>query len=773
VGITETPSRRSLAFRRIVASICARRWLAIAWFCLFAVDADAQSVPADTGSIKGRVVEARTTAPLAAVLVQVEATRQRAVSDAEGHFVITDVPAGSQTLLVSVIGYGLVRRPVMVIAGEETELTIPVAEGASTYVEEVSVTAGPFRESQPGVASQTVLGSRELLALRGLIADDPFRAVQVLPGVAASDDYRAEFAVRGLGPYHVGLAIDDVDSRLLVHTVRAVEDTGSLALINSDILEDATLYSGTYAQTLGSHLGARLDFRTRDGARDRLHVRALVSGSATTTVWEGPLSGGDRGSWLLAARKSYIDWILRRIDTSIGGNFGFTDAQGKITFNPTPAQNLRVSFIAGRSELDEEEDAGLNDLDRGRDRTLIGNLQWRYAPTANLAVSQQVYVVDSAYLNQVTDGRVREEGGDRDITWRGRIEWAPKSRHFLQAGAQAQTLDADRIERRFPSPTTEVTTMDAHVGTSSYAGWLLYRWTPASRFVLSPGVRAERWNLVDQHTVSPWLQAEWQLTPATRLRGGIGVQRQAPGLDESLFAPPDGTLHAERARIVDVGLERRLGETWRILATGFHRDESDRLRVVNNEFRLVNGRIVGPTTTPYVDNVLDGDARGIELTLERRAVSGLTGWLSYAWGEARNTDVTTGESYWSDFDQRHTLNASVAFRWSERSAVSARYRFGSNFPLQGYFEPSGDFHALTSERNVGRLPVYSRLDVRADRAFTYRRSRLTLFVEVVNVLNRENVRKDSASLNPRTGMVFGLTEKLFPFLPSAGVLIEF
>ena len=193
---------------------------------------------------------------------------------------------------------------------------------------------------------------------------------------------------------------------------------------------------------------------------------------------------------------------------------------------------------------------------------------------------------------------------------------------------------------------------------------------------------------------------------------------------------------------------------------------------MNSEFRLIPGGIFRPTT-PFVDNVLEGGAHGVEVTVERRALSGLTGWLSYAWTRSRNTDITTSETYWSDFDQRHTLNANVAFRWSERSSLSARYRFGSNFPLQGYFEQSGDIHVLTSERNVGRLPAYSRLDLRADRAFTYRKSRLTLFAEVVNVLNRDNVRMRGASLNLRTGQVFGLTETLFPLLPSAGVLIEF
>ena len=166
-------------------------------FLSLAPDVQAQDA-AKTGSVTGTVVEARTGAPLAAVLVKIQSTGQQSFSDAEGRFAIADVPAGAQTVLVSVVGYGLVRRDVTVVAGAPVDITIPVAEGASTYVEDVAVSASPFREAEPGVAGQSVLGSRDLLALRGLVADDPFRAVQVLPGVSTGDDFRAEFALRGL-----------------------------------------------------------------------------------------------------------------------------------------------------------------------------------------------------------------------------------------------------------------------------------------------------------------------------------------------------------------------------------------------------------------------------------------------------------------------------------------------------------------------------------------------------------------------------------------------
>ena len=504
--------------------------------------------PSQFGIIRGQVVEARTGAPLAAVLVQVQSTRQRAFSDADGRFEIPDVPAGSQTLVVSVVGFGLVRRDVMVTPGQTSDLTIPVAGGASTYVEEVTVAASPFREAEPAVSSQSVLGSRELLALRGVMADDPFRAVQTLPGVTQGDDFKGEFAVRGLGPQHVGIAVDGVDSPFLFHTVRAVDDTGSVALINSDILDQAVLLAGPYPQKLGSHLGARLDFTTRDGTRAGFAARTLISGSAATGLFEGPIGSEKKGSWLVAARKSYIDWVLQRIDPELNGSFGFTDVQGGATYDLTPRQQLKVSFIGGRSLLHEQEEfPSINSLEEGSSRTVIANARWRLTLSPKALLSQQLYLVHNRYENKVTDGRAREEGWDRDITWRGALDWRPSAAHAFDIGAQAQVLRSRRIDRRFPSAITEVVNLDATLSTTNAAGYVSYRWSPGSSFVLSPGARVEHWQLVDATKASPWLLAEVQIAPSTRLRGGVGVQYQSPTVDHVIFARTDDRLVPERA----------------------------------------------------------------------------------------------------------------------------------------------------------------------------------------------------------------------------------
>lgn len=723
------------------------------------------------GTITGTIVEARTGAPLAAVLVKVQSTGQQAFSDADGTFAIKDVPTGPQTLLVSVVGYGLVRRDVTVDGTNGVNVTIPVNEGASTYVENVAVGGSAFRDGERGVATQSVLGSRELLAMRGLIADDPFRAVQVLPGVATGDDFRAEFALRGLALAHIGLSVDGVDSPLLYHTVRGVQDTGSLALINSDILESATLLAGPHPQRLNSHLGSRVDFTTRDGSRERLTVRAMISASAATTVWEGPLGDGQNASWLFAARRSYIDWLLSKIDATNGVAFGFIDSQAKFSFDLTPKQSLRVSLIGGRSALREtDETPGPNTLDPALNYSTIANVLWRYTPSAAFTTAQQIYFVNSNYRNQVSGGRTREEGGDRDVTWRGSASWNPKAGHLIEFGAQAQSLWARRVDRQLTA-TTERLLVNATGDEWSAAGWAHYRWTPSPRVSLTPGARIEYWELPDRSKVSPWLLTEYQLRGRTTLRLGGGVQHQAAPIDHAMFALRGDVLVPERSATVEAGLEQRLGEAWRVNLSAYRRHDDDRLRNVDAEIRIVNNRVVVPRN-PHYANVLTGDTAGVEFALERRSPSGFNGWLSYAWSDSQLTDKH-GETFAADYDQRHTLNAYVAYRLSGRTNLSARYRYGSNFPIAGYVGQDQNGYLLSTQRNGVRLPAYARLDFRADRTFTYRKSRLTLFLEVVNAMNRDNYRLDGFGVNLATRRVFGPVERVFPLLPVAGVLVEF
>jgi outer membrane receptor for ferrienterochelin and colicin len=197
------------------------------------------------------------------------------------------------------------------------------------------------------------------------------------------------------------------------------------------------------------------------------------------------------------------------------------------------------------------------------------------------------------------------------------------------------------------------------------------------------------------------------------------------------------------------------------------------MRLLNTNCEVVGGALIAPSFTTHFQNALDGQAHGVEFTLQRRSNSRLSGWASYAYGHARYHDQVTGESFWADFDQRHTVNAYGLYRFNERFSASGRFREGSNYPAQGYWQEQNGAFVVGTTRNDLRIPTYARLDLRLNRTFIRREARLTLFAEVLNVLDRNNVRQGTAGINPVTFQATHLFDRLFPRVPSAGVLVEF
>jgi hypothetical protein len=112
------------------------------------------------------------------------------------------------------------------------------------------------------------------------------------------------------------MTVDGFTTPYLLHAVRAVEDessSGSVAMINSDVLQDVALISGGYVQRSGNRTGASVQFNMRPGTREHVQVRGAVSGTGVSAVVEGPLGRAQRGSWLASARQSYLDLLIDRL----------------------------------------------------------------------------------------------------------------------------------------------------------------------------------------------------------------------------------------------------------------------------------------------------------------------------------------------------------------------------------------------------------------------------------------------------------------------------
>ena len=734
----------------------------------------ATAAPADSGHITGRVVDAVTGAAIPGVIVMVQETGHSAQTDADGAFALSDVPSGRHNLFVSTIGYSLARPAVDVSRGTTTTLTVPLAEGTGAYTDRVTVTADTVPVADQATPVRQVMGSAVMQRVGSVLVDDPFRAVQALPGVASNDDFRSDFSVRGIDFAHLGLSIDGVQTRVLLHAFEEIGDSGSMALLNSDILDRVTLSVGAYPQRLGDRSGAWLDATMREGSRVAKGFRGAVSGTNASMLAEGPIGAAAKGSWLASTRYSYIDWLVRRVVPEFDAVFGFADVQSKAVYDVTPSQRFEVMGIAGRARLDQSQEVHPNEIADAADDMVLGTVAWRSTMGPSLALTQRFSGVGQRFRNvnplAVEIGR----GRFRDFSYRSDVFWAPRPSMTIEAGGQAQFLRSSRtlleyfgLNNEFVAHHTDDFNESARVTSGFVHGSFA-----AGRFSLAPGARVAHSTLVDRTTVSPWLQGGIALTDTIDVRAGVGVYHQFPDFKEVHGANAGIDLRPERARHIDVALDHRLDARTRWQVTLFQRREQDGLRL-DDEFRLVGGLPTPPDLSVQYQNSLDGRAHGVELFVQRDLAQGLSGWASYTWSHTRRRDKTTGERFDADFDQRHTVNSYGHYALSSRASVSAKLLLGSNFPMPGYWQERGPLLFLGERRNEVRLPGYARLDIRANHVFNYTKRRLTLFVEVMNVLGRSNVRWTSPGIALRTGQAFDYLQELFPRMPSAGVLFEF
>lgn len=735
----------------------------------------AQAPPAQAqapAAIRGRVVDERTEHPLARVLVRLADSGYGAVTGPDGRFELLNVKPGDYTVTVSIVGYALLRKPLAIGAGETLEFTFVLTAGTGTYTEQVDVVAPIFERREPGSVAEQTIGATEIQDLRGLVADDPLRAIQAMPGVTATDDFSAEFSARGAGPRNTAVLLDGIPaSAVLLHTVEGRDDSGSIARISSDVLARATLMLGSYPQRTGDRLGPQLEFITRDGSRDRFHLRGTVSMVAAGGVAEGPIAGG-RGSWLASIRQSYLDWIIRRLYPDYDSFMGFTDAFCRIVFDASARHQLSVTVLAGRSHY-EEMNAGTSPnafADAGsRGAMAIAGVR---STGQTWILNQRIYGQVNTFQNTQPAGLEIGSGRVTDAGYRADVSRALGAQLTLDAGGQVQRV-ADRqsmysYDKRVPPRRTTLESWDTQATRGGAYGHL--RWQAGPATLLTGGARVDGTTLVSGAAFSPWLQFEQRMPSGLLLRAGTGLHRQEPSSEQLAGLHGGGDdLRRQRAVHADVALEQIVGSRTRWQVALFDREERDVVFASGLEPRTA-GALVPYNPSARFENRLDLYARGVEAVVQRRDPNGLSGWIAYAYQRSRYADPRTGESFDGDYDQRHTLNVYASLRLWSRATAIVKYRVGSNIPVRGYYSATGledndglPTFALGPARNAGRLPTYSRLDLRVDQVFHFSTRRLTLFVELINATNRTNA-----------GLSGGRSiDTLLPLVPAAGFLFEF
>jgi len=716
------------------------------------------------GTIKGVVVNSESGAPMAKVSIYLRGTPNQAVSDETGQFQLQDVAPGDYTLVATAVGFGLVKQKLAVPQSEPLELQIILTPGTEIR-DEITVSAR-------SLSARPELSQSEIHQLKSVLLDDPFRAIQQLPGVVSHDDFHSGFAVQGSGFDRVGMLFDGIPVYSFLHTIEGQKDTGSASVLSAELLQGLDLVlAGTSAESVAGSAGF-VRMRSRVGNESSWRSLLSVSGSAVMGLSEGPIGNG---SWIASARKSYIDWIVKRIEPDADLNFGFYDVFAKVVQRKGSKDSFGLSFFHGNTgEENVLENLGFNSVDRGRFRSDLLHLNWDHTPSSQLNLSTHLYWQEAESLNRNRDGRVIWSNNQRIIGTRSVLDWKPVANLLVSGGLTLEDWEGGNFEDYYDYRTKAWSTLSRFdAGTSRQEVFVQSTYSPVKALAFTAGCNWSRLAAIEGFPASPFFSVE--LSPG-RQRASVsyGETRQAPFLVQLFGEYGNRALAPERARVLGGVWAYDVGNGIEVKASAYRRTRKDVPWRPEGQWRVVGGVITAPSSQLF-QNVLRDRSKGGELQIGRKAANGLTGWIGYGWGQSLWNE---GDSEWfpGNYDQRHSVNIFAQYRWSTRFDLSGKWRFATGLPVPAYVTYRDDRYYVAEHRNMARLPDYSRLDVRAAKSFNRDRYRLTLFVEVVNLLNRDNVRfagvgRDDA--NRTTGLVRDLDHTQFPILPTAGLAVEF
>jgi ferric enterobactin receptor len=639
------------------------------------------------------------------------------------------------------------------------------------------VHAGGLRFVDDGGVRFTV-PAHETARLPGGFAD-PTRYLQSLPGVGNDSDFDGLLFVRGAAADQTRIYLDQVSVSDPYHF------GGVVSFLNTDVIDQLDFVPSGYAADYGDALGGVVRVRRRIGNLQSFHASGTLSVTTLNGTVEGPTGNAGTGSWLLAARRSYLDKLLGSRTVGHAVLPSYFDVDGRL-YQRFGTHDLRLGVMRSGDGLsarmsDEFTFAPADSAGLTWDRVLtLVSLNWEhasgpwcFAQTAAYSWRDQEAVLHGTVPQTAT-------GQCRTFDWRGDAT-RPLAGVTWAAGAQVtQThldyhIDFNRLSLEQPdrrsaprSPLDTVRTVSDFEGRNLYvAGYAQATFHLADSAVTATlGARLERATRSGQTEPTPRLNLTWRTPWRVVANAAAGSYRQFPS-DRIEADPQIGSaeLRAERARHLTLGLALPLRGGGRLSVEAYHKRLNDLVAYVAD----------AAEGDPRFASTGSGTARGVEF-LAHLPGPRWSVWAAYTLGEVRYRDRTDLPEYAPAQDLRHILS------FAGRCQPSAHWTFGVKWraysgrpytPIVGRenvseFVEGVEWIPVQGSYNSARFPWYHRLDVRAEREFRLAGLRASAFLEVINLYGRHNLY-DYRYVD---GFGRAVPVTMLPMLPTLGLTVS-
>ncbi len=577
---------------------------------------------------------------------------------------------------------------------------------------------------------------------------DVMKVVLTLPGVQTVGEGTVGLNVRGGATNQNLILFNDAVVYNPSHMF------GFFSTFNPDVLKNVELYKSGVTADYGGRLSSVLDVSARDGNLKKFSVSGGLSPITGRLTVEGPLIK-DKSSFIIGARSTYSDWIMKKVDNPKLRNSAasFYDLTANINHKINEHNSLTLSGYLSQDEFKLASDTAYSYSDRN------ASIKWKHVFNPNFystvtgAASQYTYSLGSNLnpTNAFTmNFKVRQYNAKADFNYLLASKHAlhagvAVTRYFLAPGNYQPDGDSSKVipdkldaEQALESAVYIGDNYEITPKLSLYLGirYSLYQYLgPRDVNQYVEGAPRTEPNIVNSvsygagkpiskyHGPEPRFSARYIISPSSSVKFSYNRMRQYIQMlsNTTAITPTDIWKLSDPYVKPQVGDQYSIGYYKNLKGNTLEFSAEAYYKYMNNTTDYKNGAQLFLNHHIETD-VLDarGKAYGVEFLLKKPSGK-LNGWISYTYSRSflqAKTDFSSeainhGAWYRSNYDKPHAVNVITNYKFSRRVNLSLNVVYSTGRPITlpiSKYDLDGVRRVLYSDRNQYRIPDYFRTD---------------------------------------------------------------
>jgi hypothetical protein len=262
-------------------------------------------------TIQGTVIDKTTHIPLIGATVVINDSTRGAITNEDGVFEITGVPAGRNSVYISYLGYeSRVFDNILVKPGKQTILNIELEE---TIQEINEVTVSAYQGKHATIDDMAMISARsftieETEKYAGSWGD-PSRMATSYAGVFVANDQSNDIIIRGNSPAGLIWRLEGIPIPGPNHWHMLGATGGPISMLNNNVLQRSDFMTGAFPAEYGNGISGAFDLRMRSGNNKKREYVAQLGFNGFEFGAEGPFTKKSKASYLINCRYSMLGLV--------------------------------------------------------------------------------------------------------------------------------------------------------------------------------------------------------------------------------------------------------------------------------------------------------------------------------------------------------------------------------------------------------------------------------------------------------------------------------